>query len=304
MALTLDARRPISEALGVLLDREFEQALSRLDQACGASMGDRVEGVHEFRRSVKRLRAAVSLLQGVAPAREHAAIDRALGDAARRLGTLRDAHARMAAAERVVRLLPRTMRALGMDAWRATGGAVSEAAAEMSPAAVHRLIKASRLEMEALRERVRGLGLRDMDARVVATAVSKAWGRARDRFRAAWKDRDGEWLHGVRKRTQRCGNLLALVGGRGGTWGSVAQRRLRKAAGWLGEARDAELMLERLPEQPAGSPLHAVVHRLRLVARRHAARCLRQARREGNAAVSLRRGEVRKRLAKALGKGD
>jgi len=302
MALTLDARRPLSEALGLLLDREFGQALSRLDQACGESTGDRVEGVHEFRRSVKRLRAGVSLLQGVTPAREHAAIDRALGDAARRLGTLRDAHARMAAAERVVRLLPRTMRALGMDAWRASGGLVSEAAAEVAPAAVHRLVRASRQEMEALRERVRRLGLDQVDARAVATAVSKAWGRSRDRFRAAWKDRDGEWLHGARKRAQRCGNLLALLGGRGGSWGSVAQRRLRRAAGWLGQARDAELMLERLPDQPAESPLHTVVHRLRMVARRHAARCLRQARREGAAALPLRRGEVRKRLVKALGK--
>lgn len=302
MALTLDARRPLSEALGVLLDREFGQALSRLDQACGESPEDRVQGVHEFRRSVKRLRAGVSLLQGVLPTREHAAIDRALGDAARRLGTLRDAHARMAAAERVVRLLPRTMRALGMDAWRATGGLASEAAAEVSQAAVHRLVDASRREMETLRDRVHKLGLDGLDAQAVAEAMSEAWGRARDRFRAAWKDRDGDWLHGVRKRAQRCGNLLAMLGGRGEAWGSVAQRRLRKAAGWLGEARDAELMLERLPDQPPESPLHPVVHRLRTVARRHAARCLRQARREGAAALPLRRGEVRKRLAKALGK--
>ena len=115
MALSLDVRRKVPAALRTLLEREFDQSLRRLDQAAGDKPADRGEGVHEYRRSVKRLRAALQLASGVVPAAELHRIDRALSDAARRLGTLRDAHARRIAAERVAMLLPKVWRALAMQ---------------------------------------------------------------------------------------------------------------------------------------------------------------------------------------------
>ena len=83
MALSLDVRRKVPAALRTLLEREFDQSLRRLDQAAGDKPADRVEGVHEYRRSVKRLRAALQLASGVVPAAELHRIDRALSDAAR-----------------------------------------------------------------------------------------------------------------------------------------------------------------------------------------------------------------------------
>ena len=61
MALALDTRRRLPAALQSLLQREFEQACRRLDQAAGPLPQDVITGVHEFRRSVKRLRAALRL---------------------------------------------------------------------------------------------------------------------------------------------------------------------------------------------------------------------------------------------------
>ena len=300
MALTLDTRRRLPAALQSLMQREFDQALKRLDQAAGPRPADRVTGVHEFRRSVKRLRAALALAEGALPESERRAIDRALGDAARRLGALRDAHARRIAAERIVKLVPRPTRALAMDAWRTSGGSVAEAAAGLSPAASQSLVHASRAEVESIRLRVRSLDLAKLDAASLASAFADAWTRARDRFRADWSKRDEAWLHGARKRAQRTANLLLMVAGAAGGWATRTERRLRAASALLGEARDAELMVQGMPELPAGSPLQVPAHQLRLAARRHRARCLRNARMQGQAALREGRGEVRRRLRKAL----
>ena len=300
MAASLDARRPLPASLRAVLEREFATAARRLAQAEGWKLDDRVEGVHEFRRSVKRLRAAVALAAGEVGEREAKAVDKALSAAARRLGALRDAHARLAAAQRLVRLLPRSLRALAMDGWRAAGGAVTEAAAEPGEEAVHRLVKASVAEMESVRARVRDWRLEAMRPRMVLDAAAVAWGRARDRFRASWRGRDAEWLHGARKRAQRCAGMLVLVRSWDARRLRACERRLRRAAGLLGEARDAELMLERLPEPAEAHPLREAVRRLRSTAHRHAQRCLREARREGVAALREGRRAFRRRLREGI----
>lgn len=300
MALALDTRRRLPAALHSLLQREFDQALRRLDQAAGGKPADRVTGVHEFRRSVKRLRAALMLAEGVVAEGERRAIDRALGDAARRLGALRDAHARRISAERIVKLVPRSVRALAMDAWRTSGGSVAEAAAGISDSAARALVQASRVEIESIRQRVRALDLARLDAGAVADAVSGAWGRARERFRAAWSGRDEAWLHGARKRAQRAANLLLLVAPAAGAWAVRTEARLRKASALLGEARDADLMMQAMPALPAGNPLQVPAHHLRTAARRQGAKCLRAARAQGLVVLREGRGEVRRRLRKAL----
>ena len=300
MALSLDVRRKLPAALRTLLEREFDQSLRRLDQAAGDRPADRVEGVHEFRRSVKRLRAALQLAAGVVPQAEWRRVDRALSDAARRLGTLRDAHARRIAAERVAMLLPKVWRALAMDAWRASGGMVTEAAAELSAASVRALLRASRADMQAIRERVKALNLDAMRATDVSAVVAEAWARTRARFNATWDDRDEAWLHGARKRAQRTANLLVLVGGWGGRWSEATERRLRRASGLLGEARDSELMLERMPALAPDAPLHGVVKRLRDAATRRRKAALREARREGRAALRSGRRACRERLMAAM----
>lgn len=300
MALSLDTRRRLPAALQSLLQREFDQALKRLDQAAGPKPTDRVTGVHEFRRSVKRLRAALMLAEGAVPEDERRSIDRALGDAARRLGSLRDAHARRIAAERIVKLVPRSMRALAMDAWRTSGGSVAEAAAGLSNAAAQALVQASRADIELIRQRVRALDLARVDAATVAGALAKSWGRARERFRAAWTGRDEAWLHGARKRSQRMANLLLLVAPAVGAWAVRTEARLRKASALLGEARDAELMVQALPELAAGNPLQVPAYRLRIAARRHRLKCLRLARTQGAAVMREGRGELRRRVGKAL----
>lgn len=296
MAASLDARRPLPASLRAVLEREFEAAARRLSQAEGWRPEDRVEGVHEFRRSVKRLRAALALTVGVVGQREWKSVDKALSTAARRLGALRDAHARRAAAQRLVRLLPRSMRALAMDAWRASGGSVTEAAAEPREDAVHRLVHASAGEMRSIRDRVTRWDLHALHAGHVVETVTEAWGRARNRFRSSWQGRDNEWLHGARKRAQRCASLLVLVQGWDGKVLRASERRLRVAAGLLGEARDAELMLGRLGDPELDDRLKPVARRLRSVSARHAARCLRAARREGMAAMREGRKSLRARL--------
>jgi hypothetical protein len=55
MALALDTRKPAGAALRLLLQREFIRADRRLDQAVSDVPSERIRGVHEFRRSVKRL---------------------------------------------------------------------------------------------------------------------------------------------------------------------------------------------------------------------------------------------------------
>ena len=304
MALALDTRRSAGSALQLLLQREFARAVKRLDQAAESSAKDRIQGVHEFRRSVKRLRAALRLARPVIGGAEHRAIDRSLGDSARRLGALRDAHARTIAAGRIAALLPRAMRALALDAWRATGGAASEAAGGMPLDSVLALVRESRLELEAVRHIVLSLDLGALDWPAVAAALAEGCGAARDRFRMSWRGRDEEWLHDARKRAQRAANLLLLVQPRVGRRALLAERRLREAAGLLGEARDAGLMLEGMPMLPKSSPLHAASRQMRRVAERHRERCLRRARTVGEAALRAGRREMWRRFEAALGASD
>ena len=300
MALALDIRRPAGTALRTLLQREFVRAGKRLDQATADSPSERVKGVHEFRRSVKRLRAALRLARGVIGAQAHRVLDRALGGAARRLGTLRDAHARTIAAGRIAALLPRSTRAVAMDAWRATGGAVAEAAGGMSVEAVRALVRESRAEIDAAQAQVAGLDLDALTWSAVARAIAESHGAARARFRARWDGRDEEWLHDARKRAQRAANMLALLPISAGRPLDSVQVRLRQAAGLLGESRDAGLMLDRLPELPKASPLHAASRQMRRAAARHRTRCLSRARAVGLAASRERRDEMRLRLDRAL----
>ncbi|MFM7799206.1 MAG: hypothetical protein ACKPBA_09545, partial [Planctomycetota bacterium] len=65
-------------------------------------------------------------------------------------------------------------------------------------------------------------------------------------------------------------------------------------------ARDAELMVEGMPEPEPGSALQVPAQRLRSMARGHRAKCLRAARAQGQAAMREGRGPVRRRLRKAL----
>lgn len=300
MALALDRRKPAGSALRLLLQREFVRAGRRLAQAASEDPAERVTGVHEFRRSVKRLRAAWRVARGAIGAQAHRDVDRGLGDAARRLGSLRDAHARTIAAGRIAALLPKSMRALALDAWRATGGAVPEAAGAMSAESVRALVRESRAELDAVEERVRAIDLDPLTWSVVAAALAEACGSARDRFRASWEGRDEEWLHDARKRAQRAVNMLALMRVDAGARSKVSEARLRVAAGLLGEARDATLMLQGMPELPKASPLHAASRQMRQVAERHAVRCLRRARTTGQSAMPEGRRELRRRFERLL----
>ena len=154
--------------------------------------------------------------------------------------------------------------------------------------------------MQAIRVRVQALDLSAMRSAGVAQAVAQAWGRARTRFNTSWDGRDEAWLHGARKRAQRAANVLVLVGGWGGRWSAAAERRLRRASGLLGEARDSELMLERMPALAPEAPLHEVVRRLREAATKRRKAALRASRREGRAALGVGRGACRKRLLAAM----
>jgi CHAD domain-containing protein len=240
------------------------------------------------------------LARGMAGDRSCRAVDRALAGCARRLGPLRDAHARTLAAGRLASRLPRATRALALDAWRVTGGAVKEAAGGMSADAVRGLVRESRAEIESAREHVLQLDLDAVRWPGIAEALAEACGAARDRFRARWDGRDEEWLHDTRKRAQRAANMLGLLSGQLGQRAVSAERRLREASGLLGDARDAALMLSGMPELPEASPLHAAGDMLRRVASRHRDRCVRRARSVGSAALAEGRGELRRRFARGF----
>lgn len=300
MGLALDTRKPAGAALRTLLQREFVRAEKRLVQAASDDTIERIKGVHEFRRSVKRLRAAWRMVRGAVAAQEQRRIDQALGGAARRLGSLRDAHARTIAASRIAALLPRSMRALALDAWRATGGAVPEAAGAMGVEAVRRLVRESQAELADARARVMSMDLDTFTWSDASASIVEACGAARDRFRTSWEGRDEEWLHDVRKRAQRAANMLLLVGAGAGRHGKTTEARLRLVAGLLGEARDAGLMLSDMPELPKASPLHVASRQMRRTAERHRARCLRRALVAGRVTIPEGRREMRKRMDRSL----
>ncbi len=246
-------------------------------QAAGdpsADQSDRATAIHAYRRGLKRIQAARTLLQDAFPHSAGAAAV-ALRDAKSALAGSRAQDALALLLEEICGAPAPASPPIGIpDVEHDAPDALVRAAA-----AVERAWQAMRIRSGA------PVGWVD-----VAQRASRAWGRARSRATDRWLGRSDEWLHETRKRFQRCADQIAALGNCASGPMGTARRSLRAAAESLGRARDLGILASAIDRSsPEGTALADRADSLR-------ADAIRAARTHARAALSRSCGSVRRTI--------
>jgi len=262
---TLDRARGCRASCRALLEAEFAGVREALQSAGDMSSGqsERASAIHAYRRGLKRIQAARTLMQDAFP-RSAAAAAVALRDAKGALAGSRAQDALALLLEEICGAQPQAAPQLGVP------GVEQDApdALVRAAAAVERAWQAMRVRSGA-----------PIDWIDVAGRVSRAWDRARARAMDRWLGRSDEWLHETRKRFQRCADQVAALGNCASRPMNAARRSLRAAAESLGRARDLGILGSAIDRSsPEGTALADRADSLRAdairAARTHARRAL------------------------------
>lgn len=273
---TLDRAHKCRASCRELVEAEFAGVREALRAAGNPSAdpSDRATAIHAYRRGLKRIQAARTLLQDAFP---HSAAAAAVA--------LRDAKSALAGS--------RAQDALAL-LLEEICGAPSQASAPIgipdvehdAPDALVRAASAVERAWQAMRVRS-GAPIGWVD---VAGRASRSWERARSRAMDRWLGRSEEWLHETRKRFQRCADQIAALGTCASGPMGTARRSLRAAAESLGRARDLGILAAAIDRSsPEGTALADRADSLR-------ADAIRAARAHARAALSRSCGSVRRTI--------
>lgn len=216
--------------------------LARAIDCLGWRAGHLHEGVHQARKSLRRLRATLAL-GGSALGRDAPAVDREVRRINRRLSTLRDAHALVEAVDRLIamtgddatlRLLRRARRVAGIERARQARIAVAE-----DPGMIDR-----RHRLEALRAGISALPWHAIGPeQVIEQAEHSAARMTRAAARALTAASDDNDWHRWRRRARRLSQQRRALEACGITAPKGA-RSEKRIAQLLGEAQDYTLLCE------------------------------------------------------------
>lgn len=210
------------------MDAEFagvREALVAAGQPA-ADQSERATAIHAYRRGLKRIQAARTLLQDAFPRSSDAAAI-ALRDAKSALAGSRAQDALALLLEEICGAPARLAPSVGMP--RVEHDAPD--ALVRAASAVERAWQAMRIRSGA-----------PIDWTDVADRASRTWDRARSRAMDRWLGKSDEWLHETRKRFQRCADQIAALGNCAGGAMGASRRTLRAAAESLGRARDLGIL--------------------------------------------------------------
>jgi len=218
-------------------------ALAETERALAALRRGDARGVHEMRKSCKRLRAWTRLLRDVdeTAAARAGQIDRLLRSAAHTLGAAREA---VVAAETFA-ALPRPA-SISSRAWTQLRRRLrDEARRRGSPSPV--LVARAARALEAAQRQIGRLRLQDLPARELKKGLRHSRRRADKRFRAAGEG-DAGLLHEWRKATKRLAYQQDLLQARLGRQ-PPAPRKLDELNELLGQHHDLHLLEQRLLQE-------------------------------------------------------
>ncbi|MBU3727897.1 MAG: CHAD domain-containing protein, partial [Phycisphaerales bacterium] len=239
---TLDRARSCRVSCRALVEAEFAGVREAL-LAAGQPMApdaDRATAIHAYRRGLKRIQAARTLLQDAFP-RSSAAAAVALRDAKSALAGSRAQDALALLLEEIC----------GAPAPRTAAVGIPHVEHD-APDALVRAASAVERAWQAMRVRA-GAPIDWVD---VAGRASRTWDRARARAMDRWLGRSDEWLHETRKRFQRCADQIAALGNCASGPMGTARRSLRAAAESLGRARDLGILASAIDRSsPEGTAL-------------------------------------------------
>ncbi len=239
---TLERANGCRASCRALVEAEFAGVREAL-QAAGdpsADQSERAAAIHAYRRGLKRIQAARTLLQDAFPRSSDAAAV-ALRDAKSALAGSRAQDALALLLEEICGAPAQASPPIGIPAVE-----------HDAPDALVRAASAVERAWQAMRVRSGApIGWAD-----VAGRASRAWGRARTRAMDRWLGHSDEWLHETRKRFQRCADQIAALGNCASGSMGAARRSLRAAAESLGRARDLGILASAIDRSsPEGTAL-------------------------------------------------
>ena len=279
---TLDRTLGCRVSCRALIDAEFagvREALVAAGQP-SADQSERATAIHAYRRGLKRIQAARTLMQDAFP-RSSAAAAAALRDAKSALAGSRAQDALALLFEEMCGTPARPAPSVGMP--RVEHDAPD--ALVRAASAVERAWQAMRIRSGA------PIGWAD-----VADRASRTWDRARSRAMDRWLGRSDEWLHETRKRFQRCADQIAALGNCAGGAMGASRRTLRAAAESLGRARDLGILASAIDRSsPEGIALAERADSLR-------ADAIRAARAHARAALCLSSDTIRRTVRRRAGR--
>ena len=193
MAFRLKLREPLPEGLKRVFCEQIDSAL----HCCQNPAKQRGVTVHEVRKHLKKLRAAMRLAIGVVGKNCHAEENRCVRDIGRLVSDLRDAQVRLQtfiqlrdkAAKNSQQLFPRTEELLVLER-------------ESFSAAFAGWQKEAIPQLESLKGRLMAWPLDGLDMKEICNAVCKIYRRGQRALAKAIDDPEPENFHGWRKRVK------------------------------------------------------------------------------------------------------
>lgn len=240
--LALDPDRPLSESLAGAVNEVLEYALGWTD----AAEEHPEKSVHEFRKSLRRGRAALKLLRGMMDRRHYQELVGVLRDAARAASPLRDADALLAG---VLKTYPRRKRS------RPTLDALEETL-RVRRDELHRSGRVART-LEAQREPLRAISgalprtlPTALERRDLRRALRGSYRRCHEAWREACSAPSDAAVHDWRKRVKELRYQLELLAPLVGeavelqAFGALAER--------IGEVTDLVVLRDTTARESAG----------------------------------------------------
>ncbi len=277
-ALRIDL--PVVVAARLALDQEYAVVDEGLSDAADdrLPMLDRLEGVHQSRRALKRIQSLNDLFRSAlhfGRMRSKANLRKAKAH----LSEVRQRDALGALLEELCALKGQPLTA------------VTDAAptlSTLSPSAMP--LRGAREAAGIARRAMRLPSGAALDWHDIARAFKRSWSRGRRFAERSWVGLGERDLHDARKAFQRLSDHLMALGDAAGERAALTRRRLRDAAQALGRARDLAILVDAIEgTTPEGRAIAARALRLRTAA-------VREARALSRAALRRTAGSVARRM--------
>jgi CHAD domain-containing protein len=244
MAYHFKRDESVPEAVRRIAREELEYAVDQLGRRRNRSHD---EGIHEARKSVKKIRALLRLFKTELGGK-YRTESRGLGEAGRKLSELRDAGAVIEILDTLKKKYPQELRGRKIDSIRR--GLMARKRHAEKEANLPQVLRKMAESLKAARKRVKTWPIRTDGFAAIEPGFEKTFRAVRAAFRVAQKHPRPENYHEWRKRVKDHWYHIRLLEN---LWTDVLrgyENSLKDVESWLGDDHNLVLLHERLVSEP------------------------------------------------------
>jgi CHAD domain-containing protein len=241
MSYRFKSGETLADGLKRIFGEEIESSLKQTRRS-GRQRG---EAVHEFRKHLKKLRAALSLVAKEVGQKRHKREDRSVREIARVVSDLRDAHVRL---QTVIQLREKFSARAFERVFQRIEGLLSLEADSFSAATAgweKRVIG----RLKALEKRIARWPLKNISWKQICGAIAASYRRGRNRLADALKEPVPENFHSWRKEVKELWYQLRLLAPLNRVVLEEIARDARTLGELLGQQHDFIFLLSRLDKE-------------------------------------------------------